>query len=419
MDVRFRGGNSRRDSAVGSGVGASTGAPARFGRHLREQWALDPRIIYLNHGTVGAPPRRVLEAQQRIRDEMELQPSRFLLRELTAIAAGANPPAIPRMRAAAARVAEFVGSRAGDLVFVDNATTGANAVLRSFDFRPGDEILMLDGCYGAVLNAARYVARRSQAEVRVVELPYPLEGPEAIVSVFTAGIGPKTRLAVIDHIMSESALLLPVAEIAAACRARGVPVLVDGAHAPGAIALDIPSLGVDWYTGNLHKWAMSPHTSAILWTSPERQEDLHPVVISWGLDQGFTTEFDLVGTRDPSAHLASPEGIDFMRELGVREMQAYNHALAWEAGELLTRRLGTSIGKPERMVGTMVTVPLPERAGRTRDQANLLRDALLFEDQIEIQMHAWRDRLWARVSAQVYNDLRDVERLAEALAART
>ncbi len=418
MDARFRGGNSGRANAVGSGVGASTGAPARFGRDLLKLWPLDPNIIYLNHGTVGAPPRRVLEAQQRIRDEMVRQPSRFLLRELTLIGAGAHRPALPRMRAAAGEVAGFVGARADDLVFVDNATTGANAVLRSFDLRAGDEILMLEGCYGAVLNTARYVSRMRQAEVRIVELPYPLDGPDAITRAFTSALGPRTRIAVIDHIMSESALLLPVAEIAAACRARGVPLLVDGAHAPGAIALDIPSLGVDWYTGNLHKWAQSPHTSAILWVSPERQKDMHPVVISWGLDQGFTTEFDLVGTRDPSAHLAAPEGIAFMRELGVREMQAYNHALAWESGKLLTRRFETEIGKPESMVGTMITIPLPERAGRTREQAATLRDALLFEDRIEVPIHAWRERLWVRVSAQVYNDLRDVERLAEALAAR-
>jgi isopenicillin-N epimerase len=389
-----------------------------FGRGMLGHWHLDPDVTYLNHGTVGAPPRRVLDAQQRLRDEMERQPSRFLLRELSSIVVGGGPLPIPRLRAAAAEVAAFVGARGDNLVFVDNATTGVNAVLRSFDLRPGDEILLLDGCYGAVLNTARYVARERGGTARTVPLPNPLPAYEEVAGLIAGAMSPSTRIVVVDHIMSERALCLPVAEIAAACRARGAAVLVDGAHAPGAIPLDIPSLGADWYTGNLHKWAQAPHTSAILWAAADRQAGLHPVVISWGLDQGFTAEFDMVGTRDPTAHLVAPEGIAFMRDLGFETMWRYNHGLAWEAAALLTARLGTAIDGDERWVGTMVTVPLPERAGRTREDAGRLRDALLFEDRIEVQLHAWHDRLWVRVSAQVYNDIHDVERLAAALVAR-
>jgi isopenicillin-N epimerase len=389
-----------------------------FGRAMLEHWSLDPAITYLNHGTVGAPPRRVLAAQQRLRDEMTRQPSRFLLRELTSTAVGRNPLPMPRLRAAAGLVAEFLGARGDDLVFVDNATTGVNAVLRSFDLRPGDEILLLDGCYGAVLNTARYVARERGATVRTVPLPDPLPMYEDLPHLIAAAMSPSTRIVLVDHIMSERALLLPIAKIAAACRAAGAAVLVDGAHAPGAIPLDIPSLGVDWYTGNLHKWAQAPHTSGILWAAPDRQASLHPVVISWGLDQGFTAEFDLVGTRDPTAHLAAPTGIAFMRDLGLEAMWRYNHVLARDAAALLTSRLGTIVDDDARWVGTMVTVPLPERAGRTKQDAGRLRDALLVEDRIEVQLHAWRDRLWVRVSAQVYNDMDDVERLASALTAR-
>lgn len=381
------------------------------------EWALDPAIVYLNHGTVGAPPRRVLEAQARIRDEIERQPARFLLRELTAVRVGAPVAEKPRMRLAAEAVASFLGARGDDLVFVDNTTTGVNTVLSSLDLREGDEILVTDRTYGAVANAARFVARRRGAAVRTVELPYPVE-PGAVLSAIAAALSPRTRVAVVDHVTSESALVLPLAEIAAACRARGVLVLADGAHAPGALPLDLPALGVDWYVGNLHKWAYSPRSSGILWALPERQAELHPLVISWGLDQGFTTEFDLVGTRDPSPHLAAPAGIAFLRELGADAVRAYNHGLAWEAAMLLGDRWGTSRGMPESMVGTMATFPLPERMGSTRDDANRLRDALLFEDRIEVQLHAWRSRLWVRVSAQVYNDLADVERLAQAVAAR-
>ncbi len=392
---------------------------ARFGRAMLEHWALDPAITYLNHGTVGAPPLRVLAAQQAIRDEIERQPSRYLLRELAEVGMGAPGGAQPRMRAAADAVAAFLGARGADLAFVDNATTGANAVLRSLKLEDGDEILLTDHNYGAVANAAAFVARESGARVRTVELPYPVHDPGAVVEAVAAALGPRTRLAIVDHVTSESALILPIAEIAARCRAQGVPVLVDGAHAPGAIALDLPGLGVDWYTGNLHKWAWAPRSCGILWAAPHRQERLHPGVISWGLDQGFTAEFDWVGTRDPSASLAAPEAIAFMRELGLEAVRSYNHDLAWEAARHLSRRWGTTPGMPEAMVGTMATVLLPERLGATREDALRLRNALLFEDRIEIQLHAWRERLWTRVSAQIYNDFRDVERLATAVAARS
>jgi len=389
-----------------------------FGRSMLDQWCLDPEITYLNHGTVGAPPRRVLAKQQAIRDEIERQPSQFLLRELTSIVVGMPRREPPRLRVAAAEVAPFVGAQSDDFVFVENATTGANAVLSSIDLRDGDEVLVTDHVYGGVARAARFAARRRGAHVRSVELPYPVSGPDALVAAVADSIGPRTRVLVLDHVTSESALVLPVQEIASRCRAKGVPVLVDGAHAPGALPLDVPSLGVDWYTANLHKWAFTPRAAGFLWSAPERSAGLHPTVISWGLDQGFSAEFDLTGTRDPSPFLAAPEAIAFLRDLGVDAVRTYNHGLAWEAARLLSRRWGTKLGMGEEMVGTMATVPLPERLGSSQDDAARLRDALLFEDRIEIQLHAWRDRLWVRVSAQVYNDIHDIERLASAVEAR-
>ena len=389
-----------------------------FGHAMLAHWALDPAVTYLNHGTVGATPRRVLEAQQRLRDEMERQPSQFLLRELTAIDMGARNPAPPRMRAAAERVGEFLGVRGTDLVFVDNATTGMNAVLHSLVLKPGDEILITSHGYGAVANAASFVARERGATVKRVELSYRPSDPSEIPPAIAAAIGERTRVVVVDHVTSETALLLPIQEIAARCRAKGVPVLVDGAHAPGAIALDIPSLGVDWYVANLHKWAWVPRSSGILWAPPARQAGLHPTVISWGLDQGFTSEFDLVGTRDATMHLAAPAAIDLMRELGVEAVREHNHTLAWSAARMLAARWGTTLGVPESMIATMVTVPLPERMGATRDDAARLRDALLFEDRIEIQLHAAQGRLWVRISAQIYNQMSDYERLAEAVLRR-
>jgi isopenicillin-N epimerase len=182
--------------------------------------------------------------------------------------------------------------------------------------------------------------------------------------------------------------------------------------------LDLGAIGADWYIANLHKWACAPRSCGFLWAAPGRQGEVHPPVISWGFDQGYLAEFDWVGTRDPSPFLAAPEGIAFMRDLGLEAMRGYQHALALETGERLTRRWGTTLDRPDSMVGSMITVALPGRAGATRDDAQRLRDALLFEDAIEVQMHAWRDRLWARVSAQVYVEPADVERLAEAVLRR-
>lgn len=390
---------------------------AAFGRGMLEHWALDPAITYLNHGTVGATPRRVLAAQRAIQDEIERQPARFMLRELADVEQ-IPMRAKPRMRVAAEAVAAFLGGRPEDLAFVDNATTGCNAVLRSLELKPGDEILVTDHGYGAVTNAARYVASRAGATVRVAELPFPRFEPGTIVEAVAAALTSRTRIALVDHVTSGSALILPVAEIASCCHAAGVPVLVDGAHVPGALALDIPTLGVNWYTGNLHKWAMAPRSSAILWAAPGGQEGLHPTVISWGFEKGFEAEFDLPGTRDPSPWLAAPEGIEFMRDLGLEAMRDWNHALAWRSALTLAGRWGTTLPMAEPMVGTMATFPLPARHGSTNEDARRLKDALLYEDRIEVQVHAWRERVWMRISGQVYNDDEDIERLARAVEAR-
>jgi isopenicillin-N epimerase len=382
---------------------------------MREQWVLDPQVTYLNHGTVGAPPRRVLERQQALRDEMERQPARFMLRELN----GHQPApwrTESRIREAARSVAGFLGSRAEDLVFVPNVTTGLNAVLRSIPFAPGDEVVIPDLAYGAIVLAAGYAARERGATLRIVEMPFPVRDPHDIVEAIASALTPRTRLAVIDHITSQTALVLPVAAIVAACHARGVPVLVDGAHAPGSLALDIPSIGADWYVANLHKWAHAPRACGILWAAPGRQRDLHHPVVSWGFGHGFRDEFDWNGTSDPTSCLAAPEGIAILREWGFDAVLDYMHSLAWEAACVLSDGWRTSLETPREMVGAMVTVPLSEAAGATDSDAARLRLALLVDDRIEVQLHAWRSRLWARVSAQIYNDRTDMARLAEAVS---
>jgi len=386
-----------------------------FGRSLLPEWPLDPGVTYLNHGTVGVTPRRVLAVQREIRDLIERQPSQFLLRELAATNFGRTRTHAPRLREAAEAVAGFLGARGEDLVFVDNATSGINAVLRSFPLQPGDEVLVSDLAYGAVALAAGFIARERGATVRTVTMPVPFR-PDALADAYVDAVGPRTRLAIVDHVSAESALVFPLAAIARRLRALGVAVLADGAHAPGAIAFDLPSLGVDWYVANLHKWAWVPRSSGILWAAPERQRGLHPLVISWPLDQGFTAEFDWVGTRDPSAHLSAPAAIALFQEWGAEAIRRYNHELAWNGAQRLAQRWGTTFDTPEPLIGTMVTVTLPEALGRTREEALALRDVLLFEDRIEVQVHAYRGRVQARISAQVYNDMEDFDRLGEAVA---
>jgi isopenicillin-N epimerase len=382
-----------------------------FGHAMRPEWPLDPSVTYLNHGTVGVTPRAVLRVQQAIRDEMERQPSRYMLREVGRLA-GAAWPGPNRIRRAADDVAAAIGARGDDLVFVDNATAGVNAVLRSLPFESGDEILALDHSYGAVLNAARYRARETGAIVRTVEVPWPSFDESALLDRIAASIGPRTRLLILDHITSSTAILLPVAAIAARCRAAGVPVLVDGAHAPGAIPLDIAALGVDYYTANLHKWAHAPRSSGILWAAPAPQAGLHPPVISWGLDLGFHAEFDWVGTRDPSPWLAAPAGFRFLADLGFADVRAWNHRLACDAATLLCARWGTARGVPDANIGTMCTVPAPQRFGGQLEDAARLRDALLLDHHIEVHVFAAWNRVWVRVSAQVYNEPSDIEKLA-------
>jgi isopenicillin-N epimerase len=390
---------------------------SHFGRHLLDRWMLDPAVTYLNHGTVGAVPRQVLAVQQAIREEMERQPSRFLLREVFPLV-GVPRPEANRMRQAAAAVGAFIGSRRDDLVFVDNATAGVNAVLRSLTFEAGDEILVTDHSYPTTGSLAAFVAARAGAHVRTVHVPYPRFDRTALVERLAAAITPHTRIAVIDHVTSESALIFPLAELAAVCRSRGVPVLVDGAHAPGMLPLDVPDIGVDWYVANLHKWAHAPRSCGVLWAHPDRQAGLHPPVISWGLDHGFTAEFDWVGTRDPTPWLAAPAGIAFMEDLGVAAARQYNHDLAWRAAQELTGRWGTTLERDETSVGSMVTVPLPEPLGSSADAASQLRDRLLHDDRIEIQIYGGHGRLWARISAQVYNDWTDMDRLGTAIERR-
>ncbi len=387
-----------------------------FGRSLRGEWLLDRNVTYLNHGTVGAPPRRVLEHQRAIVDEIERHPARFMLRELADITGTATSPT--RLRTAAAAVGDLVGVPGDTLAFVENITAAANAVLRSYPFGPDDEIAVTSLGYGGVTNVASYAARTHGTIVRTIPLPLPGATADAYVEAVVAGLGPRTRLLVIDHITSSTALVLPIAEIAARCHEHDVLVLADGAHVPGNVSVDIDALGVDWYAANLHKWAWAPRSAGILWAAEQHRAALHPAVISWGLDNGIAAEFDVVGTRDPSAFLAAPFAIELMQAFGgaggIGAIYDYNHALARWAGPALAERWGTTFATPDELLGAMVAVRLPPVFGRDRDDATRLQ-AALDEQGIEIPVLADDEGLAVRVSAQVYCDRDDIEQLADAV----
>jgi isopenicillin-N epimerase len=372
-----------------------------FGHGRRADFLLADGIAHLNHGGYGATPRIVLEAAERWRRLMEADPSAFFRRELR-----------PRLREAAAAVAEFLGGRGEDWVFLENATAGLNAVIASLPLAPGDELLCLSQAYPAVVNATRHHAARAEARVIIVPVPVPFTDPALLFAALAERLGPRTRLAVLDHVTSAAAAVLPIGEMARICRDAGVPVAIDGAHAPGMLPLDIPSLGVDWYVGNLHKWAFAPKGTGVLWCAPERQAQLHPVAISNYLGEGFTTEFDYCGTRDNSAALAAPAAIAYLEAIGPEAVRARNDALARAAGEMLAAAWGTEAAASPAYSAAMVSVRLPQALAADGEGAARLALQLTEDHRISVGVTVLAGALWLRLSAQIYNELEDYVPLA-------
>lgn len=369
---------------------------AALGHACRGLWRLDPDFLTVNHGSFGATPIAVQDEQTAWRARMEAQPSRFMSTIL--------PDAL---RHAADRLGSFLGASGPDIVFVDNATSGCNAVLRSLRLRAGDDVLVLSHVYNAVRNTARFVTERIGARVIEAAIPFPRPSARDVLDAVAAALTPQTRIAVIDHITSASALVLPVTEIVGLCHANGVPVLIDGAHAPGHIDLDLAAIGADWYTGNCHKWLCAPKGAAFLWAAPHRQAGLHPLVISHGLDLGYLAEFDWTGTRDPSAFLSVPAAIDLHERLGGTTLRARNRDLAGQAATMLADRFGTEIGSNGGGAMAVVRLPIGDVAG--------LRARLLVAGT-DAPVHALEGGVWLRLSAFAYNDLDDYERLGDIIA---
>jgi isopenicillin-N epimerase len=368
----------------------------QFGHVRLADFSLAPDVAHLNHGSYGAAPRVVTDAAQVWRERMEADPTSFFRDDLP----GAT-------RDVAARVAGFLGGRSEDWGFLENATQGTNAIIASLRLEPGDELLCLSQVYNAVGNTLRHYGERAGARIVTVPVPVPFIDPEPRFAALKAALGPRTRLATFDHISSAGAVVFPVREMAAICRKRGVPVAIDGAHAPGQLPLDVPGLGVDWYVGNLHKWAFAARGTAIIWCAPERQAALHPVSISHYLGQGFAAEFDFSGTRDSSAWLAVPEALDYLTTLDPEAVHAHNNALAREAGEMLADAWGSEIAAAPEFTAAMASVRLPGVTAADRTAARRIARHLREAHNISAGVMMIAGGVWLRVSAQIYNELDD------------
>jgi len=389
--------------------------PAADPRH----WLLDPNVTFLNHGSFGSCPRAVLDFQRDLRDRLERQPVRFLVREFE-----------PLWDAARDALARFVGADTDDLVFVANATGGVNTVLRSLPFQAGDELLVTNHEYNACRNALNFAAERSGARIIVANLPFPVRHEDELVLPVLQAVTTRTKLVLLDHVTSQTGLVVPVQRLVRELSARGVDALIDGAHAPGMVALNLRETGAAYYTGNCHKWLCAPKGAAFLHVRRDRQLLIRPLTISHGANSArsdrsrFLIEFGWTGTGDPSACLSVPESLRFMESLlpgGWPEIMRRNRALALAARQLLCRALNTAPPCPDEFIGSLASIPLPDARDATPSKSPLyldpLQDFLLEQHAIEVPVIPWPapPKRLLRISAQLYNSLPQYEHLATAL----
>ena len=399
---------------------SASGPEVHYSKDYVENWSLDRDIAFLNHGSFGACPKVVLDFQSRLRERLERQPVQFFVRDLESMLDSARDS-----------LALFLGADPQGLAWVPNATTGVNAVVRSLDIRAGDELLTTNHEYNACHNVLDFVAQRSGARVVVADIPFPVCSKDDIGAAILEKVTDKTRLALIDHVTSQTALVLPVEKLVSALSERGIDTLVDGAHAPGMLDVDLDTIGAAWYTGNCHKWICAPKGAGFLYVNEKHRSATRPAIISHGANSQrsdrsrFLTEFDWVGTTDPTAILSVPEAIRFMGSLlpgGWPELRQRNRSLALEAREILCAALEIQCPCPEEMIGSLASFPLPDGDGGPSSSplyTDPLQDELLEDYEIEVPVIPWPaspNRL-VRISAQIYNDRSQFDRLGQALRA--
>lgn len=376
---------------------------------LAAHWEIRPDTTYLNHGSFGPSPRPVRETRRQLIDALDCQPMDIYVRQFE-----------PLLLSARAKLAELIGTTQKNVVFAENATFAMNTVADSFPLKEGDEVLLNDHEYGAVLRIWERRCRRVGAQVKVVPLPTRFESREQVVQAITAGITPRTRLAIVSQITSPTAIILPVAEIAAACREREVAVCVDGPHVPAQIDLDLETLGVDFYCASLHKWLCAPLGTGFLYVHPRWQSLVQPQLLSWGrllpaLPEQWDEQFTWSGTRDASLYLSVPAAIDFMTNtIGLETFRRRCYWLANEASQRLLELTGERPLAPTSggWYGTMCHVPLPP--GDWSQLQNWLWEA----QRIEVPIIHFNSRWFVRVSSHLYNTTAQIDLLVRAIASR-
>jgi isopenicillin-N epimerase len=360
----------------------------------------------------------VLAQQQILQQQMESEPLRFMMRELE-----------PLLDTARAALATFVGADPQDLVFVPNATTGVNSVVRSLTFSPGDELLTTSHAYNACRNALEFVAQRWGAKVVVASIPFPIASSEMVMAAVLGAVSARTKLVLLDHITSPTGLIFPLEPLIAALSEQGIETLVDGAHAPGMVPLNLAQLGATYYTGNCHKWLCAPKGAAFLHVQRPRQLQIRPLTISHGANTSrtdrsrFQLEFDWTGTQDPTPYLCVPTALTFMNSLlpqGWPAVMAQNHSLALQARQHLAQALEQPLPCPAEMIGSIAAIPLPPEFGLYQGSArgiDPLQDWLWEQHRIEVPIIPWVEPApkLIRISAQVYNDPQQYHTLATAL----
>ncbi len=376
---------------------------------MRDLFLLRDDVVFLNHGSFGACPKPVFDAYQRWQLELERQPVEFLARRFRGL-----------MRAAREALGEYVGADPEDVVFVANATAGVNMVAWSLPLGRGDEVVITDHEYGAVDRTWRFVCADRGATLVRAAVPAPVTSAADVVDHVWSAVTERTRVLCLSHITSPTALILPVAALVRRARAADVITLVDGAHAPGQIPIDLRALGADFYAANGNKWLCAPKGSGFLYARREMQDRLRPLLVSWGPEwqegltpSSFINEFEYQGTRDPAPFLTVPAAIAFQRAHDWDAVRESCHALARRARQSVTAITGRPPLSPDEpeWYGQMVSVLLPV------DDARAAQRRLLEEFGIEVVVTRWQERALLRVSVQAYNTRGDIERLVGAVTA--
>lgn len=380
-------------------------------------WQLDPDFTHLNHGSFGACPVEVLDYQHGLRRQMEANPVTFMLETYQ-----------PLLEIERARVSEFLGADGDGLVFVPNATYGVNSVLRSFESKlsPGDEIVVTDHAYNACRNAVDVTAERTGARVVVAPIPFPVESPQVVIDAVVGAVTERTALVMMDHVTSPTAIVFPVAEIVDALEPE-VPVLVDGAHAPGMVTVNLADIGASFYTANCHKWLCAPKGAAVLHVAERHRDDIEAVSIShghngqWpGSSSAFHGRFDWTGTDDPTARLSVSTALDVVGSHhadGWDGIRASNHELVLQGRDIIAEAIGARPPVPDSMIGSIAALRLPDAPDVSGSVFDTVTTRLRNEWRIEVPSFTWPDapQRLIRVSAQQYNTVSDYLRLAEAL----